>query len=329
MRPGLWITTAVSVLALNVAPTVARADDADLLARFAASSLSLTSYVGSGTFVANEFSDDPLFAQALSFEPRFGIAEGYSAAAHFGLECELTTPDHPNARRCAAGDLSLSLAGEELVRDPWLNGQVHAALSTYLPTSPESRFNHTIVNIRASAGYSARFLDEHLSAGLNFGVQKYLPSSRVRGPTVADAGDQGSDFPLILARRSAIDDGAVGSGGRLNDNWAFSTSGYVGWQFLPELSATVSLGVYNYVRFSVPDDFLADPSLPLTGRSDVTSGSINIAYTPLEHFGLDFGVSSVQPALTADGKSLRFPFYDFISPSNNFTRWYLAVHLSY
>lgn len=325
MRPGLSIT-----LALLAAPAIAHAagdHDDDVLARFAASRASLISYVGSGTFVSNPYSDDPLFSQALSLHPRFALSRELSAAAGFTLECEFTEPNNPNARRCAPGDLSLSLSAADLVRDPWLDGQVRGTFSILLPTSQESRWNHTVVNLRAGAGYGATFFDDHLSAGLSFGVQKYLHTQKTRGPLGSEPG--GGDFPNFLVRRSATEDGSTGSGGRYNDNWAFISSANVGWKFTDELSAAVSFGLYNYLRYSAPDDIFADDSRPLAGRTDVTTGSLEVSWTPLAHFAVDLGVTSAQPALTADGKSLRFPFYDFISPSNNFTRWYLAVHLSY
>jgi hypothetical protein len=314
-----------SVLTLAFASITgsARADDLTLLERFNDSRVSLTSAIGTGSFVSSEFSDDPYFSQSLALEPRFLLAEQLFFGARFDMECELTEPNSPSTRRCSPSDLSLSFSALNLLRDPWLNGQVRGGLSLYLPTSLESRFNNTVVNLRASTGYSARFFDERLQVSLGVGLQKYLPTQITRGP---DAGN--ADFPLILSRQSAISDGAAGSGGRLNDNWALSSSFFVGWQFFDQLSATISFGVYNYFRFTVPEDF-SDPALSRTGRVDLTSGSLEVSYRLFDNLAFDFGVVSTQPAMTADNSSLRFPFYDFISPANNYTRWYLTAHLSY
>lgn len=310
-------------LALIALPAPALAEDDDIFSRFAESRASLTTAIGTGSFVSNEYSDDPYLSQALALEPRFRINELLFASARFDVECEYTEPNNPSARHCSPGDTSLSLNSPALLRDPWLEGRLRAGLTIYLPSSLESRFNHTIVNIRATTGYALRFFDERLFLSFGFGVQKYLPSQRQRGPE-----NSNSDFPLILSRQSAVEDGSAGSGGRLNDNWALSSSANIGWQFTSDLSAAVSFGIYNYFRFTVPEDF-SDPALSRTGRTDLTSGSVEVSYRLLEHLALDFGVMSTQPALTADNRSLRFPFYDFISPSNNFTRWYLTANLTY
>ena len=108
MRPGLSITAAI-VLSL---PATAHGQDEDLLARFASSRASLTSYVGSGTFVANEFSDDPLFTQALSLSPRFTLIWQFAKG---NRECLLLTlaPHrqlHRRARRQVA-DLLREIPG--------------------------------------------------------------------------------------------------------------------------------------------------------------------------------------------------------------------------
>jgi long-subunit fatty acid transport protein len=62
-------------------------------------------------------------------------------------------------------------------------------------------------------------------------------------------------------------------------------------------------------------------------EDDTTSGSIEVAYAFDDHWSLAGGIASSQPAKTAGGKSLRFPFFDFISPANNYTGYYL--YLSY
>ena len=40
---------------------------------------------------------------------------------------------------------------------------------------------------------------------------------------------------------------------------------------------------------------------------------------------LSVGLSSGQPAWTMDGKYLRFPFWDFISPANGFSSAYVNL----
>jgi hypothetical protein len=314
-------------VAFAIACSVAAAHEAradELLERFSSSSASLSTYVGTGTFVRGEFSDNPYFSEELALEPRFRLAPHLSARALLNVECELSEPDNPSARRCAMSDVRLSAHHGELWRDPWLDGDLHGSLAFYLPTSQESRFNHTIVNVRATAGYAVRFFDGGLELGWDFALQKYLPSQTTRG---LDTADGGGAIPVVLTRASATEDGAAGSGGRMNDNWLVLDTVHATINPLERLSITVQLAVYNYFRFEVPEQF-ASPDLPRRGRADFTAGVVEAAYAIHDNLSLALGVTSLQPALTADGTSLRFPFYDFVSPNNNYTRWYATATIA-
>ena len=59
-------------------------------------------------------------------------------------------------------------------------------------------------------------------------------------------------------------------------------------------------------------------------EADTTSGTIEIAYSPTDEWSFSLGLSSTQPALTADGKRVRFPFLDLVSPANNYTGLYFG-----
>lgn len=309
--------------------SVVSSPSSGLLGRFKASALQLTTYLGTGTFVRGTYADNPYVSEELVFYPRFRLGQGFDLRAQWALDCELTQPDNRSGRHCAPSDLRLSLHRPELYRDPWLKGQLSAAFLVYLPTSSESRFNHTVMNLRARAGYTLRFFRERLELAYGFGVQKYLPTQRVRGYG-PDSGPRTSsdNLPLVLSRSSAGTEGSVGSGGALNDNWLFVNSVNVAFHFSPRWSAALDFGLYNYVRFSVADAF-SDPEKLRTGRADWTSGSLEVAYRPLDRVVVAAGVASLQPALTADGKSVRFPFYDFISPTSNFTKWHLTATVTY
>jgi hypothetical protein len=68
--------------------------------------------------------------------------------------------------------------------------------------------------------------------------------------------------------------------------------------------------------------------------TQATRGSLAYRYRlPFTALGFDIpgaasiavGTTSIQPAWTADGKYLRFPFWDFISPQNNFSAAFLTL----
>ncbi len=294
--------------------------------RFRASSLSLRTSVGSGTFVTNEFSDNPFVSQTLSLRPNFRLTSGLSANASFSLECEYTQPDNPNGRRCAPSDLRLGISHFRLWTDPLLKGRITGSFSAFFPTSYASRFNGTVTNLRLGLGYVFTLFNNRLMVSYSGAAQKYLPTSKIRGFRASDAPN--SDLPLFLTRGSAAQDAAAGSGGPMNDNWAVINSLSMNLTILPGFFAQMSVGVFNFFRFAVADEFARD-DLASTGRVDFTFGSVALAYAPLDYLSVSLGLSSFQPAKTADNKSFRFPFYDFSSPSNNFSRWTLSASLVY
>jgi hypothetical protein len=59
-----------------------------------------------------------------------------------------------------------------------------------------------------------------------------------------------------------------------------------------------------------------------------TAGNISVSYIPLPWLFFTVGANSFQGALTADGKGLRFPFWDFVSPYNNFSQLYFDTSIS-
>jgi len=175
--------------------------------------------------------------------------------------------------------------------------------------------------------YLASVLKDRLELSYVFGLQKYFPSEKARGFREAESDEGG--LPLCISRARAGADAACGSGGPMNDNWLLINGLEATYYFLPELWLTASLTLLNYFRFAVPDDAVADPSLPEAGRADYTWGIIELAYQLQDHLVLAFGTSSLQPALNADNSAPRFPFWDFVSPSNNFSKLYLTATAVY
>ena len=58
-------------------------------------------------------------------------------------------------------------------------------------------------------------------------------------------------------------------------------------------------------------------------------GIISFGWRAMDHLILALGTDSLQPARTADGQSLRFPFWDFVSPANNFSKFFLTASILY
>lgn len=326
MGLGALLVPALAEAQLTEAQLSDRVDQAGAVRRFKGSQAQLSTFLGSGTFVANEFSNNPYFSQSLSVLPRFRLARAQSLRLFWSLEWEYTEPNNSAGRRLYPSDLRLSYHHVDLVRDPWLKGRLMTSGQVWLPLSLESRHNHTVVNVRGTLAYLVVLARGRLQLQYSFGVQKYFPTDKVRGFS-GDQGD-GAGLPVCLSRGAAGFDGACGSGGPMNDNWQLRNFFGAAWFFTPKLWLSASFMIMNYFRFAVPDDALADPELPMAGQADFTFGGIELSYQLIDHVILGFGTSSHQPALTPTG-GLRFPFWDFSSPSNNYSRFYFAVTTVY
>jgi hypothetical protein len=304
---------------------LAKSKQQSIWEKFRGSMASTSAYMGAGTFYAGESKfpgnsgpDAAFVSQDLLLYPRFTFAPRQSVRLYWVLECEYTDPDNSTGRRCDPSDTRLSYHHSKLWADPWIDGSISGSVQFWLPTGYASLNNNTIMNIRLSGAYTAYFLKEKLELSYGFSVQKYLPSGRYRDVPVT-AGSIGS---------GDAEAGSTGSGSGMNDNWLLIHNGHVGLYFTPEWSLSVDLMVFNYFRYGVPESQLNTPGLPTAGRSDYTWGIIEGGYQPNKWFGVALGISSLQPALTAQSK-LRFPFYDFIHAQDNYTKWYLTARVSY
>ena len=284
-----------------------------ILDRFRGSNIRTDISLGSGSFVTGE--DGNGFAsQAFTFYPRFKVADKQSVRLYWVLECEFTKPDNPTGRKCDPSDVRLSYHHGQIWKDPLLEGTLFGYAGLYFPTGYASRNNNTVTNVRANLSYMATFFSNKLELMYGFIAQKYLPTSKTRDSNVT---------PGSINNANA-DAGSTGSGGRYNDNWLFINNFHAGFNFTKKLSLSVDLLLLNYLRYSAPDDALTAGNAVDTGRADWTWGIIEATYQPAKWAMVHLGVQSLQPALTSDNSSVRFPFYDFISPANNFTKWYVA-----
>ena len=192
------------------------------------------------------------------------------------------------------------------------------------------------MNMRMTAGYMVSFFNNRLLLMYAIAGQKYIPSRTNRVSCPLNVGDDGTGrgddgIPQCLTESQSnrtfanSQQGSAGSGGLMNDNWLLVNSFYVQFLFTPKLWASISFEIQNFFAFSIDEETLSNDGLPEAGQRDWTYGDINVSFMPVDHFVLGMGIQSYQPALTADNSSIRFPFYDFVSPSNNYTRWYLTA----
>jgi len=139
-----------------------------------------------------------------------------------------------------------------------------------------------------------------------------------------------SDLPLSLQYRPGgaeeLGNGLIAEGNMRNSSHGLSNSFEASYTFFKTVTAAIGFYVNNNWMYTQPlSDQYSSQYAHAAGQSDSTAGSISLSYQPWEHLGFTLGMSSQQPAFTSDNKHLRFPFFDFISTSNNLSSFFLSV----
>lgn len=313
--------------------------------------LSADAFVGTGTFVSSNKADDPYWSSSLGVAPRWALGEhgrfelravatyewtylvtpcraasGPRPAGAPQLDCS-DSNDH--GKRADLEDLTLALSHDALLE---LEGVVlDGTFALALPTSRASRAASNILTVSGAAGISREF--GPIRPSLSLRIAKFFPGSAA--PTLS-ADEVSGAAPIARCASFRQTDCVLLSG--FVPSWRagvdLGLSAELPW--VEGLGVSVQLG-YRYTRkfgatgagpASARTDGAGEPVVDGINEADTTSGTIEVSYAFLEAWSASFGVTSTQPAKTQDGRALRFPFYDFISPGNNYSGWYLGLSWS-
>lgn len=306
--------------------------------RFAGSNAELGSYVGSGTFYTSGYHDNYVSASlylrpVLDFGTRYKVA----ATARFFFEEELTLPDNPNGRRFTPYDVWLSLVAKNLHTFETPKLVVGGIARVVLPLSYESQYANLIMGLSAGLTLAREFefggdaspdRRFHLSLMFMEVFTKNLHGYDVPGNAAGSS--SGCRLYATAGSSSASPSGPEASfadrcGGPENASYGLRHAGVVSLS-RGKLGLSLTLLVDNAFRYRIPRDMLtADHAVDL-GRSDMTWGIVSLSYNLNDHWALGAGFYSLQPALDAQSKNLRFPFFDFSGgPANNFTQAFLSL----
>ena len=113
--------------------SLAKRQSSGLLGKFRASAIATTTSVGIGSFVANEFSDNPHVTQTFDFRPRFLVGPAQTVRLRWVLECEYTEPDREPARACSPSDVRLGYANMNIVTGSVARGVALWRIQSLLP----------------------------------------------------------------------------------------------------------------------------------------------------------------------------------------------------
>ncbi|MBM4397861.1 MAG: hypothetical protein FJ087_19525 [Deltaproteobacteria bacterium] len=280
--------------------------------------------LGVGTFVDNQYARTPSYAWLLSLRPRYYFTNKLSAELRFDITQELTTSYGTSTtykRQVMPSDLLLTVRYHPVYRIPVVGIGISPFVRLGAPTSYESRYRNLYLSTAAG-------LDLNRLLGpvyLNYTFRTTKNFNRTTVATVTG--------PVAVFRQAGAEDlggGEVATGDN-NVEWSIFNSLMATFILSDEWSVSLQLAIANsWIYKSYANDALtAEYAKPGRGQRDRTYGTIDVSYQPWEHFGFSLGVSSTQPAKTADNKSFRFPFFDFTSEGNNYTTFYFDVYATY
>ena len=225
--------------------------------------VSLFTDAGIGTFVKNDYSDDPYLATWIRVLPAYGLSRNVSIQADAKLVHEYTAPSDagagPAGDHTTWDDIFLRLVDSSLYRDERFTGvNLSGAFSAALPVSEDSRWRDTRTKLTGTVALDRTFLDR-LILVYTFAITKYVTKSSTPGCTAAYdesgillrdcAGTTGPGYDRInfIVACSDTADSCGGTNGSLNTSYALKNRLAVRVRLTDKLSAGVALAFTTYL----------------------------------------------------------------------------------
>jgi len=304
--------------------------------KFAGSSAELGNYFGTSVFYTNGYTD-PYVSTSLYLRPNYDLGTRFklSVNARLYFEREWTQPDNPLGRRFYPYDGWLSLVARNLAQWTPARLTLGATARLTIPLSYESRYAHllTAVTVGPSLGGELIFgrapdPDKRWRFSFMLLAQftKYVHSQDFRGVTPGDTSNCRDFAPGAV---SFGPDGAPAAsdtcGGPINPSFGVRSAIVLGLA-RGKWTLGMTMLVDNTFLHYVAPDMYTDIHAVDRGREDTTWGIIGLTYSVNDHFAVNAGISSQQPALDSRVQGLRFPFFDSSGGNaNNFTQAFLSL----
>lgn len=287
-------------------------------------SAKLESALGQGSFVADEYARNTLFAWAASFAAAYYPLRGLTLSTFVKLVQELTSSELDSHRQqLFVSDVQLR-ARQALGTIPAIDTRAAIEARLYLPTSLVSRYE-TLV-----AGTQLRFALNRELGPFSLGFLGLFRKNfhRYQSPVV----DGDGDMPPVFVRTGGAEDlrgPSVAIGG---NNVSFSMYGLLGLSYAPieELVLSIYYGLaraYTYNRYE-RDELTSQNARTGRGKRDTSSAGFEVAYRLDQRFTFSLGVMTAASPKSEDNGSFRFPFYDLESTASNLTLFYLDVTMT-
>lgn len=258
-------------------------------------------------------------------------------------------------RQARVGDLYGGLSFPSLFKEEVTGISISGGVNARAPLSLSSRRWNVLgsLGLGGAVAWSTEHLGDLLPEWLGDFSLSYTPSVSVIGhlqpnpsvpcdgspldptlPRYGTAAENLDRIPLVIAREGEIlPDGSCIVRGR-RPIGSFSHAASIGWS-LGKHSVMASAGLlYQFLAPLRDAPELSSPFASNQSFSEMSTGSIAYSYAiPIESLGLPLvshmrataGLSSMQPTYDAAGRNLRFPFWDFVTPANNFSAAFVSL----
>lgn len=279
--------------------------------------------LGTGALVSNQYARNVAWSATLSLRPTLTLWNKLRLTLRTDVSKNLATSFQDSdtyIRQTQVGDISLIASVPQIYREPVTGISLGASLSAYAPISMQSRSANLVTALRPGLNVSWSWAGLRLGYGLFYRQNFNTTTNRTQNINA---------LPSSLLYRSGgaedLGSGEIALGSRNTQRLVYNSLN-ASYSFLEKWTASASLMLINTFKYSQSlSDQYSSPYASATGQSDITSGGLDLSYQATEHLAFSIGVSSMQPARTADNKSWRFPFYDFVTPGNNFSAFYFDV----
>ena len=286
--------------------------------------------LGLGTFVADTYARNPYYGMLLSLRPRYYINKKMMLELNFSIQTEITssyTTSTTKKHQFMPSDTYLTFRYSSLLKEKHTGITFSPYIRLGFPSSYESRFRDQYLSLAVAFDLADMLAKGHLYLSYTFRFTKNFNKYTTATVSTND------DYPVAVARLKGNEELGANliATGLQNTSFSIRDSLLASWLINPQWTLTFVFGIINSFTYSSypKDKFAAAAAKSGRGQNDYTFGVIDLTYQPWKHYGFSLGVSSYQPAKTADNKSFRFPFFDFSSEANNYTNFYFDVFATF
>lgn len=201
-----------------------------------------------------------------------------------------------------------------------------ADLSFALPTSTASINTDLYTTISPTLGATIKLANFSFEYAITYSHSFNKYTSTTLDPSDVDVLARASGNEFINADEIAID--GILTEMELLNQFVF------GYKFLKNFGMKVGLGVYDAWSYdngiiTSKDEFTSPYAHVGRGHTQYSIGNIALYYVPIKYLTLSLSMKSKQPWKTADNKTYRFPWFDTVSPSKNYTSFIFGATFVY